>query len=112
VCWWAKVGWVCFRRSRAFAGWRSYRITGERAGRWHIAFALVPEPIPAPGTGGVVGVDRDVTVAVAETVGRTVVRHRLAGPRTGEVDQLAQDLPGYPDNIARGSDGLIWVTIA
>ena len=23
-----------------------------------------------------------------------------------------QDLPGYPDNIARGSDGLIWVTIA
>ncbi len=22
------------------------------------------------------------------------------------------DLPGYPDNIARGSDGLIWVTIA
>ena len=23
-----------------------------------------------------------------------------------------EDLPGYPDNIARGSDGLIWVTIA
>jgi sugar lactone lactonase YvrE len=51
-------------------------------------------------------------VAVAETAGRTVIRHWLAGPRTGEEDQLAQDLPGYPDNIARGSDGLIWVTIA
>ena len=22
------------------------------------------------------------------------------------------DLPGYPDNIARGSDGLVWVSIA
>ena len=51
-------------------------------------------------------------VAVAETAGRRVTRQWLAGPRAGEVDHLAQDLPGYPDNIARGSDGLIWVTIA
>ena len=26
-------------------------------------------------------------------------------------DLLCQNLPGYPDNIARGSDGLIWVAI-
>lgn len=51
-------------------------------------------------------------VAVAETAGRTVVRRWLAGPRAGEVDHLVTDLPGYPDNIARGSDGLVWVTIA
>ena len=51
-------------------------------------------------------------VAVAETGGRTVVRHWLTGPRAGTRDLLADDLPGYPDNIARGSDGLIWVTIA
>ena len=51
-------------------------------------------------------------VAVAETAARTVVRRWLAGPRAGETDKLAEDLPGYPDNIARGSDGLIWVTIA
>ncbi len=51
-------------------------------------------------------------VAVAETAGRTVVRRWLSGPRAGETDHLAADLPGYPDNIARGSDGLIWVTIA
>jgi len=51
-------------------------------------------------------------VAVAETGGRTVVRRWLTGPRAGDVDRLATDLPGYPDNIARGSDGLIWVTIA
>lgn len=51
-------------------------------------------------------------VAVAETAGRTVVRHWLAGDRAGETDLLADDLPGYPDNISRGSDGLVWVTIA
>jgi sugar lactone lactonase YvrE len=51
-------------------------------------------------------------VAVAETAGRTVVRLWLTGDRAGERDLLCEDLPGYPDNIARGSDGLIWVTIA
>lgn len=51
-------------------------------------------------------------VAVAETGARTVVRWWIAGPRTGERDFLVKDLPGYPDNIARGSDGLIWVSIA
>ncbi|MDP3968306.1 MAG: SMP-30/gluconolactonase/LRE family protein [Nocardioides sp.] len=51
-------------------------------------------------------------VVVAETAGRTLVRRWLTGPRAGEQDLLAEDLPGYPDNIARGSDGLVWVTIA
>ncbi len=51
-------------------------------------------------------------VAVAETAARTVARHWLTGDRVGERDYLVTDLPGYPDNIARGSDGLIWVTIA
>ncbi len=51
-------------------------------------------------------------VAVAETAGRSVVRLWLTGPRAGERDLLVADLPGYPDNISRGSDGLVWVTIA
>lgn len=51
-------------------------------------------------------------VCVAETGARTVVRRWLSGDRAGMRDLLCQDLPGYPDNIARGSDGLIWVTIA
>jgi len=51
-------------------------------------------------------------VAVAETAARTVVRLWLTGERAGERDLLCSDLPGYPDNIARGSDGLIWVSIA
>ena len=51
-------------------------------------------------------------VCVAETRARTVVRLWLTGPRTGERDLLVGGLPGYPDNISRGSDGLIWVTIS
>lgn len=51
-------------------------------------------------------------VCVAETGARTVVRRWLTGNRKGMRDLLCQNLPGYPDNIARGSDGLIWVTIA
>lgn len=51
-------------------------------------------------------------VAVAETRTRNVARHWLTGPKAGTRDQLVADLAGYPDNIASGSDGLIWVTIA
>ncbi len=51
-------------------------------------------------------------VAVAETGARTVVRRWLTGPQAGERDLLVDDLPGYADNIARGSDGLIWVSLA
>ena len=51
-------------------------------------------------------------VCVAESGGRRVARLWLAGPLAGTRDHFLHDLPGYPDNIARGSDGLIWVTIA
>ena len=51
-------------------------------------------------------------VCVAETGARTVVRYWISGPDKGKRDVLCSDLPGYPDNIARGSDGLIWITIA
>jgi sugar lactone lactonase YvrE len=51
-------------------------------------------------------------VAVAETATRDVVRLWLTGPRAGTRGVLVADLPGYPDNIALGSDGLVWVTIA
>jgi len=51
-------------------------------------------------------------VAVAESAGRTVKRLWLTGVMAGRVDHLVPELPGYPDNIALGSDGLVWVTIA
>ena len=67
--WVPKAGWVRFRWSRAVPAVRSYRVTLDRAGRWHIAFAAIPQPIPGPGTGAVVGVDRGVAVSAALSTG-------------------------------------------
>jgi putative transposase len=64
------VGWVRFRWSRAVpAGVKSYRMTRDRAGRWHIAFTAIPAPIPAPDNGQVAGIDRGVTVSAALSTG-------------------------------------------
>src|SRR5450755_3636893 len=66
-----KVGWVRFRWSRVVpAGVKSYRVTMDRAGRWHVAFAAVPAPVPAPGNGQVVGIDRGVAVSAALSTGQ------------------------------------------
>ena len=45
--WVPKAGWVRFRWSRAVPpGVKSYRVTMDRAGRWHVAFAVIPAPVP------------------------------------------------------------------
>jgi putative transposase len=68
--WVPKAGWVRFRWSRAVPhGVKSYRVKKDRAGRWHIAFAAIPEPIPVPGNGKAVGIDRGVAVSVALSTG-------------------------------------------
>jgi len=68
--WIPKVGWVRFRWSRAVPpGVKSYRVTMDRAGRWHIAFAAIPDLVPGPGNGEVVGIDRGVAVSAALSTG-------------------------------------------
>jgi putative transposase len=68
--WIPKVGWVRFRWSRAVPpGVKSYRVTMDRVGRWHIAFAAIPDPVPGPGNGEVVGIDRGVAVSAALSTG-------------------------------------------
>ena len=67
--WIPKAGWVRFRWSRTVPAARSYRVTFDRAGRWHIAFAAIPHPISGPGTGQVVGIDRGVAVSAALSTG-------------------------------------------
>ncbi len=68
--WVPKAGWVRFRWSRAVPpGAKSYRVTVDRAGRWHIAFAVIPDPVPAPGNGQAVGIDRGVVVSAALSTG-------------------------------------------
>jgi putative transposase len=80
-----KLGWVRFRWSRAVPAAKSYRVTRDRAGRWHVAFAAVPPAIPAPGNGQVVGVDRGVTVAAALSTGELLT---VAGLRPAERRRL------------------------
>ena len=71
--WVPKAGWVRFRWSRAVPpGAKSYRVTMDRAGRWHIAFAVIPDPVPAPGNGQTVGIDRGVVVSAALSTGETL----------------------------------------
>jgi putative transposase len=65
-----KLGWVRFRWSRSVPAAKSYRVTRDRAGRWHVAFAAAPSAVPAPGNGAVVGVDRGVAVSAALSTGQ------------------------------------------
>jgi transposase len=66
-----EVGWVRFRWSRAVPdGVKSFRVTRDRAGRWHVAFAAIPDPVAAPGNGQVVGIDRGVAVSAVLSTGK------------------------------------------
>ena len=78
--WVPKAGWVRFRWSRAVPpGAKSYRVTMDRAGRWHVAFAVIPAPVPAPGNGQAVGIDRGVVVAAALSTGELLPCPALTG---------------------------------
>ena len=84
--WIPKVGWVRFRWTRAIADTvKSYRVTLDRLGRWHIAFATIPDPLPGPGDSSVVGVDRGVAVSVALSNGQLL---HAPGLRAGETQRL------------------------
>ena len=82
--WVPKAGWVRFRWSRPVPpGARSYRVTRDRAGRWHVAFAVIPAPVPAPGNGQAVGIDRGVAVSAALSTGEM-----LHAPALTEREQI------------------------
>jgi sugar lactone lactonase YvrE len=49
---------------------------------------------------------------VAETTGYRIWRHWLTGSRAGTAELVVENLPGFPDNMSLGSDGLLWVAIA
>jgi len=97
--WIPKAGWVRFRWSRAVpATAKSYRVTRDRAGRWHIAFAAIPAPISAPGNDETVGVDRGVAVSAALSTGQM-----LTVPRPGPARQ--RRLRHLQRKLARASRG-------
>jgi transposase len=84
--WVPKVGWVRFRWSRPIPDEvKSFRVNQDRAGRWHVAFAVIPPPVAGPGTGEVVGVDRGVAVSAALSSGELL---SVQGLRASEAERL------------------------
>lgn len=51
-------------------------------------------------------------IAIAETTGYRITRLWLSGERAGQREDIVANLPGFPDNMSRGSDGLLWVALA
>jgi ribose transport system permease protein len=47
----------------------------------------------------------------AETWACRVSRYWFDGPKKGSVEPVISDLPGYPDNINRASDGTYWLAL-
>ena len=88
-----KAGWVRFRWSRTVPpGVKSYRVTLDRAGRWHVAFAAIPEPVPGPGNGEAVGIDRGVAVSAALSTGELLRVPGLAPPERKRLRRLERKL--------------------
>jgi putative transposase len=97
-----KAGWVRFRWSRALpAGVKSYRVTLDRAGRWHVAFAAIPAPVPAPGNGRVVGIDRGVKVSAALSTGDRPLVPGLTWRETTRLRRLERKLARAKRGSAR-----------
>jgi IS605 OrfB family transposase len=72
----------------------------DRVGRWHVAFAAVPEPVVAPGNGAVVGIDRGVAVSAALSTGELL---RVPGLTTRERKRM-QRLQRKLIRAKRGSE--------
>ena len=91
--WVPKAGWVRFRWSRAVPpDAKSYRVTMDRAGRWHIAFAVIPAPVPAPGNGQTVGIDRGVAVCAALSTGEMLNAPGLTARERARLRRLHRKL--------------------
>ena len=51
-------------------------------------------------------------VIVAQTGGYRLDKIHLTGSKSGQSVVLDDNLPGFPDNVSTGSDGLIWIAVA
>lgn len=51
------------------------------------------------------------SILVASTWSCSIQRYWYAGPKAGTIETFIDDLPGYPDNINRASDGTYWCAL-
>jgi transposase len=129
--WVPRCGWVKFRRTRAVPDAKSFRVTLDPSGRWHVAFAVIPTTVDGPGDQSVIGVDLGVTVTLAYSDGtmlnapkptstrlaakavsrckmgsnrRRKAKTRLARVRARNVDRRKDFLEKASTNLARRAD--------
>ncbi|QUR69770.1 SMP-30/gluconolactonase/LRE family protein [Mycobacterium spongiae] len=60
---------------------------------------------------GVMLTDDESAVVFAESMSARLSKYWLTGDRAGSITELVTELPGYPDNIALGSDGRVWAAL-
>jgi ribose transport system permease protein len=51
------------------------------------------------------------SILFAETWGCCIKRYWFGGPKTGQVEMVMENLPGFPDNINLASDGNYWLAM-
>ena len=76
-----------------------------RTGRTHTALRNLVFP------NGICLANDGQSILFAESWACRISRYWISGPKTGKVERLIEDLPGYPDNINRASDGTYWVAL-
>ena len=91
--WIPKAGWMRFRWSRAVPSAKSYRVTCDRAGRWHVAFAAIPHPSPVQAPARSWASTAGVTVSAALSTGELL---RCPGLRPAEQARLRQLQRSWP----------------
>ena len=87
-----KVGWVRFRWTRPVGEVKSYRVTRDACGRWHIAFARLPDPIERTCTGAAVGIDRGVVNTLATSDGEFDQAPSLTKPERARLARLQRKM--------------------
>ena len=103
---WAQVklpgcGWVRFRLTRRDPPQaKTFRVTYKN-NQWHIAFAIVPDSIDAPGTGKVVGIDRGVKITAALSDGRKLNCPQLTVRERAQIRKHQRRAARAPKDSAR-----------
>jgi putative transposase len=90
--WVPKVGRVRFRWTRPVGQVSSFRVTLDRCGRWHLAFAQLPEPLERESTWAEVGIDRGVANTAATSDGRLLHAPRLSEAERARLVRLQRKL--------------------
>lgn len=60
---------------------------------------------------GIVLASDNQSIMFAESWNCSIKRYWFEGPKKGQVEPVIENLPGYPDNINRSSDGNYWMAI-